>query len=63
MSGCLKDYGKKVKVDRDDEQMVKMICELEDNSPRYILDLILFVISVNVEMNEIVNNLPKLEYK
>ena len=36
---------------------------LEHNNPRYILDLILSVISVSMATNEIVNNLPKLEFK
>jgi len=36
---------------------------LEHNNPRYILDLILSVITVSMATNEIVNNLPKLNLK
>ena len=36
---------------------------LEHNNPRYILDLILSVISVSIETNKIVNSLPKLDLK
>ncbi len=36
---------------------------LEHNNPRYILDLILSVITVSMATNEIVKNLPKLDLK
>ena len=36
---------------------------LEHNNPRYILDLILSVITVSVETVKIVNDLPKIEFK
>lgn len=36
---------------------------LEHNSPRYILDLILSIITVSIETMKIVNNLPKLDLK
>ncbi len=36
---------------------------LEHNNPRYILDLILSVITVSIETNKIVNSLPKLDLK
>lgn len=36
---------------------------LEHNNPRYILDLILSVITVSMATNEIVNSLPKLNLK
>lgn len=35
---------------------------LEHNNPRYILDLILSIISVSIETNKIVKNLPKLYF-
>ncbi|MCI7487045.1 MAG: DEAD/DEAH box helicase family protein [Alphaproteobacteria bacterium] len=36
---------------------------LEHNNPRYILDLILSIITVSIETNKIVNSLPKLDLK
>ena len=36
---------------------------LEHNNPRYILDLILSIITVSIETMKIVNNLPKLDLK
>lgn len=36
---------------------------LEHNNPRYILDLILSIITVSMATNEIVNRLPKLDLK
>ena len=36
---------------------------LEHNNPRYILDLILSIITVSMATNEIVKRLPKLEFK
>lgn len=36
---------------------------LEHNNPRYILDLILSIITVSIATNEIVKNLPKLDLK
>lgn len=36
---------------------------LEHNNPRYILDLILSIITVSMATNEIVRNLPKLDLK
>ena len=36
---------------------------LEHNNPRYILDLILSIITVSIETNNIVNGLPKLDLK
>ena len=36
---------------------------LEHNNPRYILDLILSVITVSVQTQEIINKLPKLDFK
>ena len=35
----------------------------EHNNPRYILDLILSIITVSMETNKIVKSLPKLEFK
>lgn len=36
---------------------------LEHNNPRYILNLILSLITVSLETVKIINNLPKLEFK
>ena len=36
---------------------------LEHNNPRYILDLILSVITVSIKTNDIVRKLPKLDLK
>lgn len=36
---------------------------LEHNNPRYILDLILSLITVSIETMKIVKNLPKVEFK
>lgn len=36
---------------------------LEHNNPRYILDLLLSIITVSMKTREIVNKLPKLEFK
>lgn len=36
---------------------------LEHNNPRYILDLILSIITVSMATNEIVKRLPKLDLK
>lgn len=36
---------------------------LEHNNPRYILDLLLSIITVSMKTREIVNNLPKLDFK
>ena len=35
----------------------------EHNEPRYILDLLLSIITVSVETVKIVNNLPKLKFE
>jgi predicted helicase len=35
----------------------------EHGKPRYILDLLLSIITVSLETNKIVNGLPKIEFK
>ena len=53
-----------VKVDKDsDIKNDPNDWGLEHNNPRYILDLILSIITVSMKTNEIVKNLPKLDLK
>ena len=53
-----------VKVDKDSEiKNDPNDWGLEHNNPRYILDLILSIITVSMATNEIVKRLPNLDLK